>query len=314
MTRPARVGVVVLTHDRAEELVRTVRQVRALPERPPVIVVDNASTDATPARLAAEAPEVELVRLPANIGAAARNVGVARLQTPYVAFCDDDTWWAPGALARAADLLDAHPRLAVLSARVLVGPEQREDPTCAVMAASPLAPDPTLPGRPLIGFMAGASVVRRAAFLAAGGFHRRLFLGGEELLLALDLAARGWGMAYVADVVVHHDPSPRRDGPGRRRLMIRNALWCAWLRRPWPSALRRTVDLLRRRPHDAAWRAGVLAALGGLPWVVRERRPVPARVEAALRMVEASSAVLAPALPPSADGAAGGGAMEAERR
>jgi GT2 family glycosyltransferase len=297
MRRHARVGAVVLTHDRAEELVRTVHRVLALPERPPVVVVDNASSGATPRRLTAEAPEVPLVRLPSNVGAAARNVGVAHLETPYVAFCDDDTWWAPGALARAADLLDAYPRLAVLSARVLVGPDGREDPTCAIMAASPLRRDPTLPGRPLIGFMAGASVVRRSAFLEAGGFDRRLFLGGEELLLALDLAARGWGMAYVADLLVYHYPSPRRDGPGRRRLTIRNALWCAWLRRPWRSAARRTVEVLRERPRDAAWRAGVLGALAGLPWVVRERRPVPAGVEAALRMVESSAAVLAPASP-----------------
>jgi GT2 family glycosyltransferase len=295
MRRDERVGVVVLTHDRAEELVRTVRRVLALPERPPVVVVDNASSDATPQRLAAEAPEVRLVRLSRNVGAAARNVGVAHLETPYVAFCDDDTWWAPGALRRAADLLDAHPRLGVLSARVMVGPEQREDPTCRVMATSPLPHDPTLPGRPLIGFMAGASVVRRSAFLAAGGFHHRLFLGGEELLLALDLAAAGWGMAYVADLVVHHHPSPRRDAAARRRLTVRNALWCAWLRRPWRSAARRTVEILRQRPRDAAWRAGVRGALAGLPWILRERRPVPAHVDAALRTVE-TSAVLAPGL------------------
>ncbi|MDO0931403.1 hypothetical protein QQY66_06815 [Streptomyces sp. DG2A-72] len=31
--------------------------------------------------------------------------------TPYVAFSDDDSWWTPGALRQAADLLDVHPRL-----------------------------------------------------------------------------------------------------------------------------------------------------------------------------------------------------------
>jgi len=55
-----------------------------------------------------DAPDVERVRCDENRGAAGRNAGVARVHTPYVAFCDDDTWWAAGALAHACDLLDEH--------------------------------------------------------------------------------------------------------------------------------------------------------------------------------------------------------------
>src|SRR5438093_3395665 len=98
-------------------------------------------------------PRHEIIVLSRNLGAAGRNAGVHAVTTPYVAFCDDDTWWAPGSLARAAVLLDAYPRIAVLSARVLVGPDQREDPACAAMAASPL-PSVGLPGRSILGFLA----------------------------------------------------------------------------------------------------------------------------------------------------------------
>src|SRR5581483_561831 len=137
-----RVGLVIITHDRRAEALRAVARALALPERPRVVLVDNASADGTAAAVAAAWPAVEVVPLPTNEGAAARNAGAARLGTPYVAFSDDDTAWAPGALARAADLLEAHPRLAVVSARVLVGAEGREDPTCRVMAATPLPRDP----------------------------------------------------------------------------------------------------------------------------------------------------------------------------
>ena len=122
----------------------------------------------------------------------------------------------------AADLLDAYPHVAVLSARVLVGPEQREDPACAIMAASPL-PSAGLPGPALLGFLAGAAAMRRAAFLQAGGYEPRLFLGGEEALLTLDLVTRGWQVAYAPQLTVHHYPSTVRDGEGRRHCLVRNA-------------------------------------------------------------------------------------------
>ena len=46
-----------------------------------------------------------MVALPVNAGAVARTTGVRHTTTPYVAFADDDSWWEPGALDRAADLL-----------------------------------------------------------------------------------------------------------------------------------------------------------------------------------------------------------------
>jgi hypothetical protein len=174
-----RVSVVVLTHNRPQELARTLRQLEQLPEQPPVIVVDNGSRTGTVAQVLAAHPRARLVRCEDNRGAAGRNAGVAQVRTPYVAFCDDDTWWAPGALARGADLLDAHPSIGALSARVLVGEAQRLDPTCEAMARSPLD-SRGLPGPALISFMAGAAVMRAAAYREVGGYEPRLFLGAEE--------------------------------------------------------------------------------------------------------------------------------------
>src|SRR5919204_1901414 len=130
-------AVVVATRNRAGELLGALTRLRALPERPPVVVVDNGSTDGTAARVRAHHPWVELVELPRNLGAAARTVGARRTRAPYVAFSDDDSWWAPGALAAAAALLARHPRPALVAARGLVGPEPRAGP-----ALPPPAPDP----------------------------------------------------------------------------------------------------------------------------------------------------------------------------
>jgi GT2 family glycosyltransferase len=147
----------------------------------------------------------------------------------------------------------------------------------------PLQPADDLPGPPLLGFIACGAVVRRDAFLEVGGFDARLGVGGEEELLALDLAARGWGLAYVDEVVAHHYPSPSRDPADRRRLLVRNALWSAWLRRPLGGAARQTAHLAALAVHQPGAWPGVLLAMGGLPWVLRERRPVPRDLEAAIR-------------------------------
>jgi GT2 family glycosyltransferase len=280
---PAPVAVVIATRNRGPELLGTLTRLRALDEQPPIVVVDNGSTDGTTELVRGQHPGVQVVGLRRNHGGAARNLGARLVDSPYVAFSDDDSWWAPGALSRAAELLERHPRLAVLAARVLVGPDQRLDPVCDEMAHSPLPPADDLPGPSVLGFIACGAVVRRAAFLEAGGFDVRLGVGGEEELLSVDLAARGWGLAYVEEVVAHHHPSPSRDPSGRRRVQVRNALWTAWLRRPLGGAARQTAHLAALAMHQPGAWSGLLLAILGLPWVLRERHPVHRELEAALR-------------------------------
>ncbi|HEU4702255.1 MAG TPA: glycosyltransferase family 2 protein, partial [Conexibacter sp.] len=182
----ARIAVAIATRNRRAPLLVTLAQLRALPERPPLMVVDNASTDGTAAAVRERFPDATVLALPENRGAAARNAAAQALATPYVAFADDDSWWEPGALTRAVELLDAHPRLGLLAARVLVGAERRLDPTCAEMARSPLsdAAGASAPGVPVLGFVACGAVVRRSAYLHVGGFDAHYGIGGEERLLA----------------------------------------------------------------------------------------------------------------------------------
>jgi GT2 family glycosyltransferase len=280
-----RVAIVMITWNRREQVLDTLARLTRLPEQPPIVMVDNGSSDGTPAAVAERFPQVRVHLAGGNLGAAGRTLGVKAVDAPYVAFCDDDTWWDPGDLARGADLFDAHPRLALITARVLVGPEEREDPTCAEMLNSPLPVAQGMPGKPLLGFLAGASMVRRSAFLEAGGFRGEVLLGGEEEWLAVDLAARGWWLCYVPELTVHHHPCPQRDG-SRRWRQLRNALWFAWLRRPFGSAIRRTFELAREQSWDWATLKGFASALAGLPWQIRLRRVVPPRVEEGLHRLD----------------------------
>jgi N-acetylglucosaminyl-diphospho-decaprenol L-rhamnosyltransferase len=284
-----RVGVAIATRNRRSDLLATLARLRDLPEHPPVVVADNASRDGTASAVREQRPEVGVLALGENRGAAARNAAVRALHTPYVAFSDDDSWWEPGALARAADLLVAHPGVGLLAARVLVGPERTLDPTCAAMAASPIAADgagPDAPGRPVLGFVACGAIVRRSAFLAAGGFDGRYGVGGEERLLAVDLAVAGWGVRYVPELVAHHWPCTTSGRERRAELMVRNDLWSAWLRRPARRLPGATLRALAGGGAGWVTVRGALAAARGLPWIARERRPLPPAVEAAMRALE----------------------------
>ena len=114
----------------------------------PAAILDRMRVD----MIEALGQKVTVVPLERNVGSYARTLGVERAGTEFVAFADDDSWWAPGALARAAAVFDAHPRLGLIAGSIAVGPEERPDPLNAVLAASPLgiptgAPGPALGGR-----------------------------------------------------------------------------------------------------------------------------------------------------------------------
>jgi GT2 family glycosyltransferase len=279
------VTAVVITRNRVGRLEGTLRTMTELPERPHVIVIDNASTDGSPDVVEERFPGVRLIRLGRNRGAAARNTGVRHARTPYVAFSDDDSWWAPGALRAAADALDSHGDLALVAARILVGDAEALDSSCALMADSPLA-DGGPPGPSVLGFLACAAVVRRSAFEQVGGFRAGWGVGGEEQLLAVDLAAAGHRLAYVAGVGAHHHPPGHgHSARARRAQTMRNDLWFAWLRRRRSAAMRETVSLCAAAVGDSDARSALQRALPAATSLLCARRAVSGDLERDLRLL-----------------------------
>jgi GT2 family glycosyltransferase len=276
----ARTTVVIATRNRAAELARTLARLSCLDPRPPVVVLDNASEDDT-AEVAGRYANVRVIRLPQNLGAAARTLGVIVADTPYVAFSDDDSWWAPDALAEAERIFDEHPRTGLLAARTLVGPECREDPVTPEMERSPLGHPDGAPGPLVLGFLACSAIVRRTAYLQVGGFSPLLHFGAEEQLLAYDLAAHGWEVCYVGHLRAHHHPSRSRPPSSwRRRAELRNRLLIAALRRP-PRVIRREVARTLVTAPGA-----VLGAVARLPRALGSRRVLPEHVEDQARTLE----------------------------
>jgi GT2 family glycosyltransferase len=283
---PAPRGTLVMTtRNRADRAAEAVERALGLPDRWPVVVVDDASDDSTADRLRRRFGEaITVIRLERNVGGAARNAGVSAATTALVAFFDDDSWWAPWSLTHAADVFAEHPTVGLVAAHVVVEPGGRSDPVNELMATSPL--EPTAAGPSVLGFLACAAVVRRDAFLAVGGFAPLLHIGGEETLLAVDLRSAGWTLTYRSDVQVHHAPQISDDGrAGRRARQVRNVALIAVMRRPPDVIAREMVALTRQALGDRDARTALRGVLRRLPGALSMRRKVGDLVEHELRLL-----------------------------
>ncbi len=266
-----------------------------------VVVIDNASTDGTPA-LARE-HGARLLRLPRRVSyAAAVNAAIAATAGPAVLLLNADCFLAPDFLARARPRLDED--------RVgSVAPKLLREPGGAAIDAAGMTVDRRRKNG-LVGHGRAASAYSEPgeAFGADGAaaLYRRSVLeacalGGEVLDedLALwasdaDLAWRarllGWRCAYEPRAVARHvrtySPSKRAQvAREHRRLQFRNR-YLMWFKNETRAGLGRDLPLiaayelaalghvLLREPHlllgyAEAWRA--------LPGARRRRREIQSR-------------------------------------
>ncbi|MFL6243063.1 MAG: glycosyltransferase family 2 protein, partial [Acidimicrobiia bacterium] len=72
--------------------------------------------------------------------------------------------------------------------------------------------------------------------------------------------------------------------------LTRNALWVAWLRRPWSYGIRAAFRVAHQSLSDMTRFLGLMEAVAGVPFVIRERAVVPPHVEGWLRVLEAQRA------------------------
>ena len=115
---PPCVSVIVPTYNAAELVERAIRSILDQDYRPlEVLVIDDCSTDDTAARVGRlAAPEVRLIRLPQNAGAAgARNAGIAQATGELLAFLDADDCWRPGKLSRQVACLRPDPEVSLVA-------------------------------------------------------------------------------------------------------------------------------------------------------------------------------------------------------
>ena len=269
------VGVVVVTHQRRDLLIRTLDALAAQTyprELMDVVVVDNGTSDGSSEVLAHA--DVRVLREPTNTRlAAARNRAAALVRGDVLAFTDDDCEPTPTWLENLVAGFGSG--VGLVQGRTIADPN------------APLIPLSRTQWTPAeFGLYETCNIAyRREAFDAVGGFDEDFAdevaatLGqrhaalpfGEDTDLGWRVRRTGVASRFSSTAVVHHHVFP----PDPRYLLQRASLAAAF-----PVLVRRTPELrevfLWRRVFLGRARLRVWAALLGGAAAVATRSPAPA--------------------------------------
>ena len=192
-----------------------------------VIVVDNASTDGSPAMIEREFPDVVMLLSQVNLGfGRANNLGFKSALGRYVVLLNSDAFLTEESLKRSVAHMDANPSVGVGGGR-LIGPDGSWQPSARMFPTvfnhlfvlSGLAsrfPQSRLFGHfdrtwanegeaAAVDWVPGAySILRAEALAAAGAFDPRFFLYYEEVDLCKRIKQKGYSVWYWPDIVVVH--------------------------------------------------------------------------------------------------------------
>ncbi|HVS67277.1 MAG TPA: glycosyltransferase [Mycobacteriales bacterium] len=222
------VGCVLLSQgNRPDELLRAVTSVLA--QRDVTVHVVVVGNGWEPAGLPVE---VRTVALAENAGVPeGRNIGANAVAGDILFFLDDDIELVgDDLLARAVARFAADDSLAVVQPRAA-------DPGGSETARRHVprlrAGDAHRSGD-VAWFWEGASLIRRSAFVAAGGWPASFFYGHEGIELAWRFVDLGLRISYDADLVVHNPPAAPFRGPRHRFMDARNRVWVARRNLPYP--------------------------------------------------------------------------------
>ncbi|MGP0595140.1 glycosyltransferase [Nitrospira sp. T9] len=189
-----------------------------------VIVVDNASTDETPAFLSSLSGDIQVITNPANYGfAKACNQGAASAKGRFLVFLNNDTIPKPGWLRALLNEVESHQDVAIVGSKLLY-PNNTIQHAGVVFAKHCLTPYHIFRGAP--GDLRAANVrqefqvvtaacmlIRREEFNAVGQFDEIYQNGFEDVDLCLKVGKRGKKVIYQPESVLYH---LEHQTPGRK--------------------------------------------------------------------------------------------------
>lgn len=226
-------SICILTRNQPDLLPRCVASCVAEIEREgiasEIIVIDNASCDGSPQKVANLSPLIRLVRNEENLGfSEANNVGIRMSRGRYVLILNDDTEFRPGALGLLVRVMDVDPRLGAVGPKFLNpdgslqrGYAQKRFPHLRGMVSELLRLDFILEKFPAARDLlttrcdeerggdaeqisAACLLARREALDAVGLFDEGFYFSFEDTDLCYRLKKAGWRLLYSSEAQITH--------------------------------------------------------------------------------------------------------------
>lgn len=303
-----KVSVVIVNWNGGELLLRCLADLAAQTCAPhEVIVIDNASSDGSAQKAAAQFPQVRVIEAGSNLGFAAGNNLAVKLAAPdseWIALLNPDAFPEPTWLQALLDAAQRHPDCALFGSRLMdahnrdlldgIGDVYHGSGLVWREAHGAAAVPALLQPKEIFSTCAAAGLYRKDVFLEVGGFDEDYFCYVEDVDLGFRYRLAGHRCLYVPDSVAYHVGSALT---GKRSDFSvyhghRNLVWTfvkdmpgalLWLLLPWHLALN-AVSLAyftMQGQGNAIWRAK-RDALKGLPAVWRKRRALQSQRRASI--------------------------------
>lgn len=238
-------SVIIVSYNVAallEECLKSVLERPADDLQVEVIVVDNASQDASPALVRRNFPGLKLIENKENYGfPRGCNQGLRQATGRYLFFLNPDARLEPGALKALGDFLAANPACGIAGPEIrypggTVQPNRRRFPGPGLAFVESTILERYRPfknlralrrfryedlsaaqAQPVDWLVGAAFVVRRAVIEQIGGLDEQFFMYSEELDYCKRARAAGWQVWYTpAAAVVHQEgQSSQQDLPFR---------------------------------------------------------------------------------------------------
>lgn len=275
------ISVVIVTWNRREDMLESVRSVYAQPYRNvEVVVVDNGSTDDTVEALRRAHPAARVIALENNTGASqGRNVGIRAARGDIIFTLDSDASLEQATLTNIVRKFQTDPSIGVIACKIINTYTQELD---AWIFTEKDKRDQNLEFLSY-SFCSAGSALRKEVLDKAGVFWDMLFIYCEEDDLSLRVWDAGYKILYYPEAIVYHRESPHKRVSHLKReyFDLRNSLYIYLVRYPWwmliwLAPLQIAISMIKGTRRGGL--GLMVSALGDvarqLPFLWQQRRPI----------------------------------------
>ncbi len=220
-----------------------------------VIVVDNASTDHTCARVREQLPRATVIANRENLGfGAANNLALAQIQTPWALLINPDCEIEQQALDEMLSASRAYPNAALIAPQAVHTDGKLQE--CYGPAFYSAQPREYTAADAVVGaqWLSGCCLLMRmACFENRRAFDEQFFLYYEDDDLALDAQRRGYECLLVPTATVRHIGNGSSD-----------AQWRTQLFKDFHYQRSKRLIIRKYQGAGASWRHRLKMAIGGL--------------------------------------------------